>query len=634
MLQKFPKLFEAFDETKIFTDINDAIEYYNVCLFIQNDLWLTTWSEEFREELKSLVKPMLGNIARFFVSINDGNFNDLTSQVDNGYVDDYLCLLCKFDTIKKISLGSFLIAMQSKPIYLYQVLLHKKIVDQYSENLRNTILSSPSNAELILSDLSASMSPKSPKYYPKELTDADINSLFLKYINSSEPNMNYLKQIVNYRNGSSIYRITKDLQYAAKQQLEIMTAEFFENQPGHKVQCVVDFYPQQDHKLINMEGMKCTFSYDSNWIKDNLDNITLLNNFIYLFEFLDRQFRITTLSNPNSAPVLERLIGGRNESDYFVNTPFGINNMVAELQLRRYIMELQKYGVLLEVVLDWYYTVYLEQEFGIKDFHISLPSGDKSYLEKCKSIAPEFESILKQYTSLQKFKKIDHQYIENVNPAILYTNLPSLCENNYAYAKSNEIKFAMHHLFSDQSLCFYMEALGSENENCLIDQIRKHQIKYSGFTHWQIPIIDELIKLSILHKTPDDGIIQVVDYHVVIILKQLYDFGFVSTLNYPDEMKLVLDDLINHDHINTSSSLLSVQEGNYFNFYLNDLEYGNALRLRNKYAHGTPSDNNEADYFKFLRLLVLLTLKIDNDQRNSSRFVIEKKADNKPAGSV
>ena len=544
MLSKIPNLIEAFDETKIFTDLNDAIEYYNVCLFIQNGLWLTTWSEEFTENLKSLVKPILGDIARCFASINDGNFNDLTSQVNDGYIDDYLCLLCKFDAIKKISWGSFSIAMQNKPICLYQVLLHKKNVDQYSENLRQTILSTPSNAELILSDLSASISPKSIKFYPKELTKADINSLFVEYINSSEPNLNYLTQIVNYRNGSSPYNITKDLQYAAKQKLERMTADFFENQPGHKVECVVVFRPQRDHKLINMEGMKITLSYDSNWIKDNLDFLTILYNFIYLFEFLDSQFRIATLSNPHSGSVMDYLIGGRNESDYHVSLNFNITNGIAVTQFRGYYFELKRHGVLLEEVIRWYYTVYLDQEFGIKDFHISFPASDASYLERCKSIAPEIEAILKQYTSLKKFNKIDHPYIENVNPAIAYKNLPSLCENNYAYPKSQEIFTAMFHLFSDQSMCHYVEELGDANENCLFDQIQKHKIKYSSFTPWQIPIIDELIKLNFLQKTPNEGIIQIVDNHVVIILKQLYDVGFVNTLNYPDEMRMSLDELL------------------------------------------------------------------------------------------
>jgi hypothetical protein len=81
--------------------------------------------------------------------------------------------------------------------------------------------------------------------------------------------------------------------------------------------------------------------------------------------------------------------------------------------------------------------------------------------------------------------------------------------------------------------------------------------------------------------------------------------------------------MIKRDLLYTSSSLLSDQEGNYFDYYLNDSVFGNSLGLRNKYSHGTPGESNETDYFIFLKLMALLTIKIDNDLQNSNKFYLE-----------
>lgn len=49
--------------------------------------------------------------------------------------------------------------------------------------------------------------------------------------------------------------------------------------------------------------------YSRLWLEENLDNPTLLNNFIYLFGYVDRFFRSTFPSNKNHIGSLERLVG-------------------------------------------------------------------------------------------------------------------------------------------------------------------------------------------------------------------------------------------------------------------------------------------------------------------------------------
>ena len=57
-------------------------------------------------------------------------------------------------------------------------------------------------------------------------------------------------------------------------------------------------------------------------------------------------------------------------------------------------------------------------------------------------------------------------------------------------------------------------------------------------------------------------------------------------------------------------------ECDYLNFYLNDKEFTNGVKLRNRFAHGTNSDSESEIknmYYILLRIIVLTVLKVDND---------------------
>lgn len=59
----------------------------------------------------------------------------------------------------------------------------------------------------------------------------------------------------------------------------------------------VSFGPYENERNERFENGKWIFEYSNNWIKNNKDYPTLLNNFIYLFEYIDIQARCTHVSN-------------------------------------------------------------------------------------------------------------------------------------------------------------------------------------------------------------------------------------------------------------------------------------------------------------------------------------------------
>ena len=66
------------------------------------------------------------------------------------------------------------------------------------------------------------------------------------------------------------------------------------------------------------------------------------------------------------------------------------------------------------------------------------------------------------------------------------------------------------------------------------------------------------------------------------------------------------------------SSLFSKPEQSYFNYLLNKSEFTNGIDLRNSYLHGTQANPKDIQlhqyaYFVYLKLIVLVLLKIEDD---------------------
>lgn len=95
----------------------------------------------------------------------------------------------------------------------------------------------------------------------------------------------------------------------------------------------------------------------------------------------------------------------------------------------------------------------------------------------------------------------------------------------------------------------------------------------------------------------------------------MYHFDFCETVYYSQSSRNLeaIRFLQESDMIRFGETLLSEQEGHYFNYYLNTISSSNGPQLRNLYAHGKtygPNINHEYNYYVLLRLLVLLTMKI------------------------
>ena len=449
-------------------------------------------------------------------------------------------------------------------------------------------------------------------YFPI-FNEDELNLIFTKYINSERVHINYLQAILDTT--SSELLLTDEIRLLALQKINSEQKKLFNKNTGMKFGSIVGFGDFKEVKSFKNNGTEFTFQYDTKWIKGNLDFPTLLNNFIYLFEFVDSQMRFQNVSKPTELGLFENLFGVHTKYEYKTGMMFKVKEMTLLMQMMQYERELLKNKSSIEKCISWFYKNYLKQEFAISDFLVHMPKPSVMSFEKCRIIFPEIDGILKQFSIYQKLKKIDHDLMEVSTSSVPFENIKSLNVKKYVYVDEEKTAKLFHLLFSDQSTMHYIE--GYEKYNTFFDLITNEKIKYNAIKKNQEDDFMWLKKNGYI-KRNKNGFIEFKDIVMIYILKDLYENEVISYMHYPIQYQKRVDYLVKKNLCYFDNHLFSKPEVKYLNFYLNNRMVSNGLSLRNRYGHGTQprKDNKKVhdnNYLYLLYIIVLITIKINDD---------------------
>lgn len=615
-LSKAETIIKNFDETKDFLKygVIDIIELYNIKLFIDLELYLKSWSSEYIDFIKAIVKKFTPIIGQFFNSISEDNLKDLYLSLDFDYNEDYWTLMEKYKIYKKISQDAFYDLISHPEVSLRIILKHRKITNYYGATIAKRMLEDTASAEILLEKFEMSHNSVDEINLPNELTSSDKEKIIYDYIGSIEPSLTCLRLIVNTKE----FSISDLSRYNAKKRAEAEEARIFEKSAGLTMETVVTFSKNQDEeRLIKREGQNWYFSYSLKWLQDNDDYPTLLNNFIYLFEYVDLQMRITCINNGHEMGVFERITVSNSKNAYKTGIAFKTKNMLAQLQMIAYHRELSNMNIRLEEVIEWFFKYYINDEFGIDGFRIKLPSAQSLYFEKCRAVLPEIESALKQFRLLVLYDSINHDLLQMSSSKLPYKEVPSLLENKYVYGCGDEYNKIIFLFFSDQcALSFSKEK--AERYSNFFDLILNENSCIDDYLDFHRPSLDWLLEKSYI-LIDEKRMIKPCYIEQLQILKDLNKNEFINYWRYSSNSQAVIMELYKKGIVRFENSLLSIPEQNYLNYYLNKSSFNNALDLRNMYSHGTqPSGEgneniHEQNYMTFLRLFILIIIKINDE---------------------
>lgn len=609
-LKKAEPIIENFSKEKEYDNVNEVIELYNITLLFDQDIQLVEWTSEKYKALRLRVSNFMSSIGKFFSKISAENFEQIVSQVDIFYRSDFFRLIELLGVQKRIPSSLIKELLEQKEIRLRDILLCKNVTYYFQDVIIKYMLEHAQTAEILLDNY---LKKESGKYYiPNSLSSKEKEQILNNYIDSPDANPNYLHLISN-SNPSALLSFSDKTKLKAQKVYNKSVKELFKDGSGFRYGVNVMFSDSQCEEVLeNSQDYIMKVSYGTSWIRDNLDFPTLLNNFIYLFNFTDLQFRSLWYHKKSQQSVLETLTGIHGKHEYFTGTYFNFMSMLSITQIMGYSMELKKYYVDLETIIKWFFEEYLKIEFNVDNYRFSVPSSQASYADKCKLLAIEFERVLKQFKLYVEDKVIDQDLLKISSKQVKFEYIPSMIPNKYIYPVEKECQPLMHLLFSDQSGIYYTEKFHSKYQS-FYDLIKNESMFKSDFFEYQISDIDYLIDRKILYCDNSEQLF--LNNKKVWLLKDLYDNG-VSRTDYVSKFLSEFDEQEQKSMFTFGSTLFSIPEQSYLNYMLNNSEFSNALALRNNYLHGTNSTDeemNRQDYYQILKLLVLAVIKINEE---------------------
>lgn len=594
----------------------DTIELYHVKQYVDSKIFKLSWNNNSEDYYQKIAKTIPKNINIFFTM----HQHTMASEYEKIDIFEYRVtffeILINYKFIRSWSEDVVIAIFENTDLRV--LLQFTDIVKRFGSYIRDRIVSSFEAADIIISKLSLRDDLNYPINLPDELSVEDISEILLNYIKSDNPDITILQGIILVQD--SILRNPNKIKYLAKKRSDELEAVFFSCQENYFSHGVGVKYEEGQATFLEIKREKDVdvYSYDLSWILHNTDYPTLLNNFIYLFQYVDDgQFRCTINNNPNLLGVFERFALATFKGAYNPGSIFHYKLGLARLQMGSYynLLKVLK-GIRLEEVFSFFFKEYLSTEFDIESYQISMPSAASTFFEKCKAIAPEMDRVLKELDCLKSEGYIEPGMIEISSSSKPLEAIPSLLNKKYYVGLGNEFQNASYYLCSDQCMLHYLENYKDRHYNSFYKLVIENEIFFDDYTDiykqnlsWlkerDFIIIDESGRITLTKRST--------------IIVDLFRNQTINYWHYPKQYREIVDVMLNQGYLSQENLFFSKPERDFFNFILNNRSFTDSLALRNKYSHGTSAIEegnerfHEENYYLFLLLLAIIIIKINDE---------------------
>lgn len=617
-LEKAEQVILNFDNDKKY-DINDILEFFNIYKYFDNKVYLTKWDDDYIQKLKDIVKQMKVKAYKYFnTKINEDNIISVYETVDIHYKNEFFELFSNCIEAMNISNEKMAELLQCEKIRIRDVLEYKTLVIKYDDIIKEYLMNNNNESvELLIGKYYIDEESYDKLNFPSSLTLADKEKMILKYIEYEFANLNFIRIIAKIQSNKDSIVVDDKTKLKAQKRREEIENNLFKN-----TNTTIEFGigvvindNQEEASLITSKGNDTNYSYSGKWIKENNDYPTLLNNFIYLFNYVDPYFRIDLINKKCYSGIFER-INYKVVRSYNPNQTFNNRAMVANMQIAAYYNYLNKNNIRLEDIIEWFFKEYLKSEFDIDNYIISMPSANSNYFEKCKSLLPEFDLILKEYKYYCEDGIIDQELVNISSTQMFFKDIPSLNDKKYIYAnKIDDTLLIQYYFFSDQCLLNY-NPITNKSYGCFYELLRNIEMKYSDYNIHEQKMIDWLVDKELL--AVDNNYIKLKNKPLINIYADLYFNEVINYWRYPKQLRNIVDSLIEKGILYSENTLFSKPEQDYFNYYLNMSEFIDGFDIRNSNLHGSQSGDRNSEihssrYMIILQLLILIVIKINDD---------------------
>lgn len=299
--------------------------------------------------------------------------------------------------------------------------------------------------------------------------------------------------------------------------------------------------------------------------------------------------------------------------EYHRSIGFDLRHTHAFLAAFSYSLLLEEFDIRLEDAIEWFFNAYVEEEFGIEGFSISLPTKETTWLDKCKSIGPEVERVLTAYRVYASKGYIDDAYFPLMRFK-LFSDVESLIQNKYP-VEGSKFMDSSYLLLSDQSPLAYSGSHKESDQQFFSMMVKEHVVREDFPDVYQYAI--ERLLANGLITEEENG--RLWPSNEACALRKVWNEGAIPRYLLSEEDLAIVESLVESDVLMEYDSLFSPDESDYMNFIYNDACFTDSWALRNKYDHASfavkdPNGKDiHEDYCRLLVLLVGILLKINDE---------------------
>lgn len=619
-LQMAEKVIGEYENGRHPDGVNDHLELFHICKFVENKVYPENWTEARISMIENYHKAL----AVYFRSLTTETWPLSYSELEFAYKETFFEALDRYSAFACLDEDSIRKAIASNPYELRYILQIKRIVAKLDRTLTNLLKENRNTAEWLLIQFveDEGLNRKKAIFFPDSLTLEEREQIILDYVNSQDPNLNYVRLVLVAKNIPGKLRLSPQTRMiATNRERELNNAYFTGNEtnaiPIRYSICLSDDENAQVKWTDEDKDGFPVLNYGTKYML-NTPDVDLLHYYRYVFDMMTPTGCINLVSKDSDSGVMERVMGMKGRFAYLTNMTFNYNQAISIMQTYAMEGKLKGVGRSIEKTIEIFYGEYLPQKFQYPSLPIKLSSSE-DWLEKCRMLLIEMDSVAQQYQLYAENNEINKDLLGYTSP-VKCTSLKSVVEKKYYVLneKEGEIRHLFYLFFSDQCMLTYVEPYKEKHYHCFFDLLKNEkEIQYNNYQDYQKTDIDYLISNNYVSKDKNGYIIPVKTIEI-LLLKQLYQYHACSYWSYETEVRTILDNMAVKGWITIDNFLLTPKERDYYSYYLDNEKFTNGPALRNKYIHGAIGRADDAEkhknsYFRLLSLFMLLLLKIEDD---------------------
>jgi len=601
--------------------VNDVIELYNIWLFVDNNVYMKSWSEE---TLQIIRKDFKTEIIRYFIGLGKASWVDVYKQIEMGYRKCFWEIIDKFNIDEFISLDNLREAFSENDSELIDLLHQSRLVNKHQQTVTTLLKENSHTAEWLLREFVEEDKLHSHEhlYFPKTLTLEDREAIISEYLDSANPNLNYVRLVLLAKKDTNLRLSAPLLLKATNLEKKLNEEVLTSGSTVHfKYQVYINDEKDKPMKWVDRDEEGNPILCYSRQKMVACSDEELLHYIRYVFDFLTPNGLIPFVAKMSEADIMERLMGLTGKYAYPVNMAFRYYEAVSMLQIEAMQNVLSSVGRCIENALKVFYEQYLKDKYGFPSGTLSLADNTADWISKCRNIVPEIDRISQRYEQFADTGTVNEDLLHISSEGIRVTNVKSSNSKRYYSIKGQpeELYRLFHLFFSDQSMLTFVDPFKDSRYRSFYQLLTEQDemISYDNYQDYQKRDIDFLIEEGYLSKN-ENGCLYVEKKREIGILKLLYEYHCYPIQAYGTFEQEILKEMEKKGWLEADRHLLSEEERNYFDYYLYNSKYTNSRALRNRYTHGSHVDADKVDVHRnaYNRLLILLTLellKIEDD---------------------